>query len=196
MNMHDPFEVWLERNLNADLDRLRGTSAPPTPRYSAHRPTRRLRILGLTSIPVAISLRLVTALAAAGVAAGGGAAVMIASHSPKPPASTASSGTSRATASVTSASDLPGGSGATGSGGTATNHGQVVTSAVASCQAARTSPAGGGQATPGSRGIGACVSTSANGGKPHPTPPVHPTPKPHPTPHPHPTPKPHPTPHG
>jgi hypothetical protein len=193
MTTHDPFEVWLERNLNADLDRLRGTSAPPTPRYRAQRTTRRVRVLGLTSIPVAISLRLVTALAAAGVAAGGGAAVMIASHSPKPPASTALSGTSRATGSVTTTADASSGSGATSSSGTATNHGQVVTSAVASCQAARTSPVGGGQATPGSRGIGACVSTTANGGKPHP---VHPTPKPHPTPHPHPTPKPHPTPHG
>lgn len=196
MTTHDPFEVWLERNLNADLNRARGSSAPPTPRYRAHRATHRVRVLGLTSIPMAISLRLVTALAAAGVAAGGGAAVIIASHPPKPPAKTAPSGTSHATASLATSSDSSSSSGATSSGGTATNHGQVVTSAVASCQAARTSPAGGGQTSPGSRGIGACVSTTANGGKPHPTHPPHPTAKPHPTPQPHPTPKPHPTPHG
>lgn len=120
-----------------------------------HQGPRRFRLLGLTSIPLALSLRTLAALAAATVALGGGAAVLVSAHVP-------SGATNHAAATGAEPSDTPdpsespeandtGGAGPTG-------HGLAVVSAVASCKAARPSPGAG------SRGIGECVSTVASGG--------------------------------
>jgi hypothetical protein len=183
MDMNDPFDSWLEVNLGTEVDRAVGTPAHVPPRYRAGQTSRRLRLIGLTSIPMALSLRLVTALAAAGLAAGGGTAVLIASHTSTPPTSNASGGGS-------SANGLTASSANSSSGPAASNHGAAVTSAVASCKAARPSPHVSPKPSPGSRGIGDCVSIVASGGRAgagtsgtHPTPPPHPTPKPHPTSH-------------
>lgn len=179
--MNDRIDSYLENNLGTDLDRAVGTPAPVSPRYRARQTSRRLRLIGLTSIPMVLSLRLVTALAAAGLAAGGGTAVLIASHSSTPSASGA--GSNATTLIATSSSN-------SSSGPKASNHGAAVTSAVASCKAARPSPHASPKPSPGSRGIGDCVSIVASGGRAggntsggHPTPPSHPTPKPHPTSH-------------
>jgi hypothetical protein len=75
----------------------------------------------------------------------------------------------------------------------------VVTSAVASCKAARPSPHASPKPSPGGRGIGQCVSKVASGGQSSadasepagPTDSTEPTKPAHPTPHPHPTPPPH-----
>jgi hypothetical protein len=197
MNMPEPFDSWLESNLRADLDRARGGFVPGAPRYRARPSARRLRILGLSSIPMALSLRLVTALAAAGLAAGG-AAVVVNSHPAAHNGAPGTSGKSGTPTTTLETSAAPSGvSGTSSVGATPTNHGQAVTGAVASCKAARTSQPGAPKESPGNRGIGACVSQTASDGhgnngsggganatpKPHPTPPPHPTPKPHPTPH-------------
>jgi hypothetical protein len=184
MDTKEPFDSWLQSNLGTDLDRAVGTPARVSPRYRARQTSRRLRLIGLSSIPLALSLRLATALAAAGLAAGGGTAVLIASHTSTTPhgslASTAGSNIDPLTV-VTSSSS---------SGPKASNHGSVVTSAVASCKAARPSPHASPKPSPGSRGIGDCVSIVASGGHAkggasgsHPTPRPHPTPPPHPTSH-------------
>jgi hypothetical protein len=182
--MNDPFDSWLENNLGTELDRAVGTPAHVPPRYRAGQMSRRLRLIGLTSIPMALSLRLVTALAAAGLAAGGGTAVLITSHTSAPPP------TSHASGAGSGANGLHATSLNSSSGPAASNHGAAVTSAVASCKAARPSPHASPKPSPGSRGIGDCVSIVASGGRAgggtsggHPTPPPHPTPKPHPTSH-------------
>lgn len=173
--MNDPVDRWLDDAIKGDIDSAVGTDTPPAPRYRSSNTGRRLRLLGLSTIPLALSFRLVTALAAAGVAAAGGTAVLVSSHGPGTPDANHSS---LLTVSSPAASS------------TGTNHGSVVTSAVASCKAARPSPDASPKPSPGSRGIGACVSVVANGGHSkgnghadgtHSTP-AHPTPKPHPSP--------------
>jgi hypothetical protein len=181
MDMNDRIDSYLETNLGTELDRAVGTPTQVSPRYRARQTSRRLRLIGLTSIPMALSLRLVTALAAAGLAAGGGTAVLIASHTSATPhgslASTA--GTSNNPLNVVSSSSS--------SGPQASNHGSAVTSAVASCKAARPSPDASPKPSPGSRGIGDCVSIVASGGRAGGgaggNGSSHPTPKPHPTSH-------------
>jgi hypothetical protein len=184
MDMNDPFDSWLETNLSTDLDRAVGTPTQVSPRYRARQTSRRIRLIGLTSIPLALSLRLATALAAAGLAAGGGTAVLIASHTSATPH------TSLASTAGTNNDPLTVISSSSSSGPQASNHGSVVTSAVASCKAARPSPNASPKPSPGSRGIGDCVSIVASGGHAkgghkgtHPTPPAHPTHPPHPTSH-------------
>ena len=178
MDTNDPFDRWLDTNLSTDLDLAVGAPTQVSPRYRARQTSRRIRLIGLTSIPLALSLRLATALAAAGLAAGGGTAVLIASHtSANPHGSLASTaGTNNDPLTVISSSSS--------SGPQASNHGAAVTSAVASCKAARPSPHASPKPSPGSRGIGDCVSIVANGGhaKGGDTG-SHPTPKPHPTSH-------------
>src|SRR5579864_5302824 len=183
MDMNDPFDSWLEDKLGPALDGAAGTRTHVSPRYRALRTSRRLRLIGLTSIPMVLSLRLVTALAAAGLAAGGGTAVLIASHSANTHGSQASTnGTNSNSVTVVTSSSS--------SSSHPSNHGSAVTSAVASCKAARPSPDASPKPSPGSRGIGDCVSIVASGGRAgggssggHPTPPPHPTHKPHPTSH-------------
>lgn len=178
MDMNDPFDRWLDTNLSTDLDRAAGTPTQVPPRYRARQTSRRIRLIGLTSIPLGLSLRLATALAAAGLAAGGGTAVLIASHtsSTTPTSLTSTAGSNNDPLTVISSSSS--------SGPQASNHGAAVTSAVASCKAARPSPHASPKPSPGSRGIGDCVSIVASGGhskggdKG-----THPTPKPHPTSH-------------
>jgi hypothetical protein len=178
MNENDSIDSLLDDALKGDIDSAVGTDAPPAPRYRSSNTGRRLRLVGLTTIPLALSFRLVTALAAAGVAAAGGTAVLVSSHGHGTPGGTQSS--------VVTVSSAP-------PSAKATNHGSVVKSAVASCKAARASPHASPKPSPGSRGIGACVSAVASaghagsdgagdgagdtGGKPS-----HPTPKPHPSP--------------
>ena len=188
MDTNDPFDRWLDGALGPELDRAVGTSVVPPPRYSAVRGPRRLRIAGLTSIPLALSLRMVTALAAAGLAAAGGTAALVGTHSFGAGNGTPASGQEAAALSASSHGPS--------SSGPASNHGSVVTSAVASCKAARPSPHTSPKPSPGSRGIGDCVSKVASNGKAggnsssakanqtsHPTPPVttpaHPTPRGH-----------------
>jgi hypothetical protein len=173
MNVNDPVDLWLDNSLKGDIDSAVGTDTPPAPRYRSSTTGRRLRVLGLSTIPLALSFRLVTALAAAGVAAAGGTAVLVSSH-----AHGNTDGTQSSLVTVSSANP----------GAAASNHGSVVTSAVASCKAARPSPHASPKPSPGSRGIGSCVSGIASGGRAgghgdaghgaHPTP-SHPTPKPH-----------------
>ena len=178
MNANDSIDSLLDDRIKGDIDSAVGTDTPPAPRYRASTNTgRRLRLVGLTSIPLALSFRLVTALAAAGVAADGGTAVLVSSHGHGTPGGTHSSVVTVSSASPSAA---------------ATNHGSVVTSAVASCKAARPSPHASPKPSPGSRGIGACVSAVANAGHAggsgdagdSGTKPSHPTPKPkvHPSP--------------
>jgi len=173
--MNDRVDSYLESNLGRELDRAVGTPTHVTPRYRAQRTSRRLRLIGLTSIPMALSFRLVTALAAAGLAAGGGTAVLIASHTSANShgSLTSTAGTNNNPLSVVTSS----------SGAQASNHGSVVTSAVASCKAARPSPDASPKPSPGSRGIGDCVSIVASGGRSGGNSSSHPTPKPHPTSH-------------
>jgi hypothetical protein len=175
MNTNDPVDLWLDNAMKGDIDSAVGTDTPPAPRYRSSNTGRRLRLIGLTSIPLALSFRLVTALAAAGVAAAGGTAVLVSSHASGTPGGAHSSLVTVSTASASAA---------------ASNHGSVVTSAVASCKAARPSPHASPKPSPGSRGIGSCVSVIASGGRAggkggasgtHTTP-SHPTPKPHPSP--------------
>src|SRR5438132_13888215 len=80
MDTNDPFGHWLDGAMGPELDRAVGTHGVPPPRYRAVRGPRRLRIAGLTSIPLALSLRMVTALAAAGLAAAGGTAALVGTH--------------------------------------------------------------------------------------------------------------------
>jgi hypothetical protein len=177
MNTNDPIESLLDDTLRGDIDSAVGTDTPPAPRYRAATTGRRLRVLGLTSIPLALSFRLATALAAAGVATAGGTAVLVNSHGHGTPGGIQSS-------TVTVSTAAP--------GSVATNHGSVVTSAVASCKAARPSPDASPKPSPGSRGIGSCVSVIASGGHAggngnghaggNGAKPSHPTPKPHPSP--------------
>jgi hypothetical protein len=175
MNENDSIDSFLDDRIKGDIDSAVGTDTPPAPRYRSSNTGRRLRLLGLSSIPLALSFRLVTALAAAGVAAAGGTAVLVSSHGHGTPG-----GTQSTVVAVTGTSPSA----------HATNHGSVVTSAVASCKAARPSPDASPKPSPGSRGIGSCVSVIASGGRAgahgdsgtHPTPPAHPTPKPHPSP--------------
>jgi len=124
MDTNDPFDRWLDGALGSELDRAVGTSAVPPPRYRVVRGPRRLRIAGLTSIPLALSLRMVTALAAAGLAAAGGTAVLVGTHSF---GAGAGAPGNRQEAAAFSAS-----SHGSSSSGPASNHGSVVTSAVAS----------------------------------------------------------------
>jgi hypothetical protein len=178
--MKDSFDRWLDSNLNNDLDRVMETRAWVAPRYRAPRATHTLRPLGLTSIPLALSFRLVTALAAAGLAAAGGTAVLISSHPSGPHPVTQGSASTHNSPTASGASTRH-----SSSGPAASNHGKAVASAVATCQASRPSPHSIPKPTPGSRGIGSCVSDVASGGHAkggsH-SPPPHPTPKPHPTP--------------
>lgn len=175
MNENDSIDSLLDDALKGDIDSAVGTDTPPAPRYRASNTGRRLRLLGLSSIPLALSFRLVTALAAAGVAAAGGTAVLVSSHVHGTPGVTQST-----TVTVTGTSPSA----------SATNHGSVVTSAVASCKAARPSPDASPKPSPGSRGIGKCVSAIASGGRAggnghaggNGAKPSHPTPKPHPSP--------------
>jgi len=157
MDTNDPFDRWLDGALGPELDRAVGTSVVPPPRYSAVRGPRRLRIAGLTSIPLALSLRMVTALAAAGLAAAGGTAALVGTHSFGAGTGTPASGQEAAALSASSHGPS--------SSGPASNHGSVVTSAVASCKAARPSPHTSPKPSPGSRGIGDCVSKVASNGK-------------------------------
>jgi hypothetical protein len=217
MDPKDAFDGWLEDELGRELACASGTSAPPPPLYRTEAGERsaRLRIAGLTSIPLALSLKPAAALAAAAIAVGGASIIEFPSHlggdsaGGTPPKTAALSAESKAADSTESPS--------------ATNHGSAVTSAVASCKAARPSPDASPEPSPGSRGIGRCVSTVANGERSggtssegtgtgngngntspsgnangngndgHPTPDPHPTPHAHPTPAAgHPTPPPHP----
>jgi hypothetical protein len=85
------------------------------------------------------------------------------------------------------------------------NWGSSVTTQVQQCKDARPSPDASPRPSPGSRGIGHCVSAFAkqhgqaertqHSNSSSPTPGAHPTGKPETTPHAHPTPPPHPTPH-
>jgi hypothetical protein len=175
MNTNESIDSLLDNKLKGEIDSAVGADTPPAPRYRASNTGRRLRLLGLTSVPLALSFRLVTALAAAGVAAAGGTAVVVSSHGHGTPSTTQST-----VVTVTGTSPSAG----------ATNHGSVVTSAVASCKAARPSPDASPKPSPGSRGIGSCVSVIASGGRAggsghaggNGAKPSHPTPKPHPSP--------------
>src|ERR1700687_5053446 len=120
MNANDSIDSLLDDTLKGDIDSAVGTDTPPAPRYRASTTGRRLRLLGLTSIPLALSFRLATALAAAGVATAGGTAVLVSSHGHGTPG-----GTQSTVVTVTGTSPSA----------SATNHGSVVTSAVASCKA-------------------------------------------------------------
>jgi hypothetical protein len=186
MDTNDPFDRWLETTLRSELGPDPSAGAVPQPLYRSTRPARRLRFAGMVSIPLALSLRAVTALAVAGIAAGGGAAIALNSH----PAGDSGANSTHAVA-LSAASNSP----SEGDHGSpsASNHGSVVTSAVASCKAARPSPDSSPKPSPGSRGIGQCVSAVASDGRAggsgshgeghatgHPTPPHHPTPPPHP----------------
>jgi hypothetical protein len=187
--MNDPFDRWLGTNLSTDLDRAVGTPTQVSPRYRARQTSRRLRLIGLTSIPLVFSLRLATALAAAGLAAGGGTAVLIVSHTSHAPLTTSHASTVGTTNNPSGVVSLNSSLNSS-SGPPASNHGAAVTSAVASCKAARPSPHASPKPSPGSRGIGDCVSIVASGGRAgggtkgngHSSP-SHPTPKPHPTSH-------------
>jgi hypothetical protein len=191
MDTNDPFDRWLETELRTELGLDSSTNALPQPLYRSER-RRRLRFAGLVSIPLALSLRAVTALAVAGMAAGGGAAIAVNSHPAGHP-----NPASTSVISLSAASKSP--SASTHKSPSASNHGSVVTSAVASCKAARPSADSSPKPSPGSRGIGQCVSVVASNGRAggadssgsggatgHPTPPPHPTPPNHPTPPPHP----------
>jgi hypothetical protein len=174
MNTNDPVDLWLDDAMKTDIDSAVGTDAPPPPRYRNSTSARRLRLVGLTTIPLALSFRLVTALAAGGLAAAGGTAVLVSSHTHGTAGGTASTSIVVSSASPHTAA--------------ASNHGSVVTSAVASCKAARPSPDASPKPSPGSRGIGSCVSIVASGGRSKgadtggsDTKPSHPTPKPHPS---------------
>src|ERR1700726_4980364 len=116
MNENDSIDSLLDDTFKGDIDSAVGTDTPPAPRYRTSNNGRRLRLLGLSSIPLALSFRLVTALAAAGVAAAGGTAVLVSSHGHGTPGGTQQS----TTVTVTGTSPSAG----------ATNHGSVVTSAV------------------------------------------------------------------
>lgn len=165
-------DLWLHDAMKTDIDSAVGTDALPAPRYRNSTSARRLRLAGLTTIPLALSFRLVTALAAGGLAAAGGTAVLVSSHTPR------TSGGTQATSIVVSS--------ASPHAAAASNHGSAVTSAVASCKAARPSPDASPKPSPGSRGIGSCVSIVASGGRSKSgdtggadAKPSHPTPKPH-----------------
>src|SRR3984893_312351 len=121
MDMNDPFDSWLDSNLSTDLDRAVGTRTQVSPRYRERQASGRLRLIGLPSIPLALSLRLATALAAAGLAAGGGTAVLIASHT-----STTTHGSLASTAG-TNNDPLTVISTSSSSGRQASNHGAAVT---------------------------------------------------------------------
>ena len=157
MDTNDPFGHWLHGAMGPELDRAVGTHGVPPPRYRAARGPRRLRIAGLTTIPLALSLRMVTALAAAGLAVGGGTAALVGAHAIGAGAGTPATG--KDVAALGASSHGP------SSSAPASNHGSVVTSAVASCKAARPSPHASPKPSPGSRGIGKCVSAVASGGK-------------------------------
>ena len=141
---------------------------------------RRLRWLGLTSIPLALSLRMVAAMAAGTLAVGASAAVVLTSHAqPGSASGNQQSATIHTTSTDETAepSDTPEASDTldtSTTGGSPTNHGAAVTSAVASCKAARPSPDASPKPSPGARGIGQCVSAVASdgraGGGSHPTP--------------------------
>jgi hypothetical protein len=192
METNEPFDRWLETRLRTELGPDSSTSALPQPLYRSTRPAKRLRFAGLVSIPLALSLRTATALAAAGLAAGGGAVIAVNSHSAGDQNTTSNHVVALSAASHSSSASHDGSP-------RASNHGSVVTSAVASCKAARPSPGASPKPSPGSRGIGQCVSAVASGGHAggsdshgnggtaaHPTPPPHTTPPSHPTPPPHP----------
>jgi hypothetical protein len=173
MSTNDPVDVWLDDAMKTEIDSAVGTDAPPPPRYRNSTTARRLRLAGLTTIPLALSFRLVTALAAGGLAAAGGTAVLVSSHTP------GTSGSTQPVHIVVSSASAH---------AAASNHGSVVTSAVALCKAARPSPHASPKPSPGSRGIGSCVSIVASGGRSKgadtggsDTKPSHPTPKPHPS---------------
>jgi hypothetical protein len=190
METNDPFDRWLETRLNTELGPDSSTAALAQPLYRSTRPAKRLRFAGLVSIPLALSLRTATALAAAGLAAGGGAVIAVNSHS-----AGGQNATSTHVIALSSASHSP--SASHQGSPPASNHGSVVTSAVASCKAARPSPGASPKPSPGSRGIGQCVSAVASGGRlggsgshdtgaaGHPTAPSHPTPPSHSIPPPH-----------
>ncbi|HEX4580350.1 MAG TPA: hypothetical protein VH498_10165 [Candidatus Dormibacteraeota bacterium] len=180
MHNHDSLDRRLDSELGPELDRAAGGAAPPFPRYRSIPAARgfRLRGLGLLGVPLAVSLRTAAALAAAAIAVGGGTAVAVSSH-----LGTGSTQSTLETAQLNAtSSNAP--------TGHPSNHGSVVTSAVASCKAARPSPDASPKPSPGSRGIGECVSAVASGGRSHnggsgpshPAQPAHPTPPPHPTP--------------
>lgn len=177
MSTNDPVDLWLDDAMKTDIDSAVGTDAPPPPRYRASTTGHRLCLAGLTTIPLALSFRLVTALAAGGLAAAGGTAVLVSSHTH------GTSGSTQSTSIVVSSAS------AHTAGPASSNHGSVVTSAVASCKATRPSPDASPKPSPGSRGIGACVSIVASGGRSKgadtggtESMPSHPTPKPHPSP--------------
>lgn len=191
MDVHDSLDRRLHDELGPELNRAVGDAVPPFPRYRSIPAERRfrLRLLGLVGVPLAVSLRTVAALAAATLAVGGGTAIAVSSHAGT--AATAQLATAQLNATSSNSSSAHSSSSAHPS-----NHGSVVTSAVASCKAARPSPDASPKPSPGSRGIGECVSkvasaghSSTDGSEPAeptepavPTTPAHPTPPAHTTP--------------
>jgi hypothetical protein len=154
------FDRWLDGAMGPELDRAVGNCSPPAPRYRVARNTpRRLRFAGLTSIPLALSLRMVSALAAAGLGVAGGTAALVASSH------AASTGQEASLVASSHSSSSTSGAGNTSKPAPQGSHGAAVVSAVASCKAARPSPDASPKPSPGSRGIGACVSKVASGGK-------------------------------
>jgi hypothetical protein len=197
MDVDDSLDRRLHDELGPELNRAVGDAAPPFPRYRSMPTQRRfrLRLVGLVGVPLAVSVRTVAALAAATLAVGGGTAVAVSSH---PGAGTGSTQGPLATVQLSAASSTSSSANSSNSAHPS-NHGGVVTSAVASCKAARPSPHASPKPSPGSRGIGQCVSKVASGGHSstdasepaEPTDSAEPTKPAHPTPHPHPTPPPH-----
>lgn len=190
MDLHDSLDRRLDDALGPELNRAVGDAVPPFPRYRSIPTERRfrLRLLGLVGVPLAVSLRTVAALAAGTLAIGGGTAIAVSSHAGAGTAATAQLATAQLNASSSNSSSAH-----------PSNHGSVVTSAVASCKAARPSPHASPKPSPGSRGIGQCVSkvasaghSSTDGSEPaEPTDSAEPTQPAHPTPHAHPTPPAH-----
>jgi hypothetical protein len=196
MDVDDSLDRRLHDELEPELNRAVGDAVPPFPRYRSMPTQRRfrLRLVGLVGVPLAVSLRTVAALAAATLAVGGGTAVAVSSH---PGAGTGSTQGTLATVQL-SATSSNSSSAHSSNSSHPSNHGSVVTSAVASCKAARPSPHASPKPSPGSRGIGECVSKVASGGHSsdgsapaEPTDSAEPTNPAHPTPHAHPTPPPH-----
>jgi len=170
------FDRWLEDELSTGFAPM--SSKPiPEPRYRAVGaplwPRRTLALLA--GAPAAMGLKLTVAFAAAALAAGGATAALVAT-------SHGSHGASNGTVETSSDKSSTPTSHHESTSASTTNHGQAVTSAVASCKAMPSPSPQSGHST---EGIGQCVASVANeNGQDHQST-DHPEgpPSPHPTPH-------------
>ena len=154
MNDHlNDFDRWLDDELGSSLNRAAGpapTPAEPLYRAQAHRSASWTRLPILGSVPLALGTKAVVAFAAAALATGGAAAIVVTQHS----------GGSGSHQTLVNASSSASSSTTDGDA-----RGDAVQSAVAKCKAARPSPDARPKPTPGSRGIGECVSAVASDGR-------------------------------